>query len=134
MVNRINMNIISKNLNRYKKALEQLPAPGYGNGCHGTLLSIANLGAFAGLLPETIFDDIRAAIPQGQRKISDREIVDAINKALTGYHNGSFTPKPKTKPIVRDGKAALQKIIEQSDISDEADLKELSPIRLPEAV
>ena len=113
---------------RYSEALKSIPAPGCG--CHTSLLSVANLGLFAGVNPETIFEDIRGSIPQGSRKVSDKEILVAINRAIADHGAGTFTPKPRPQPVVSDGKAALQKIIESSDISDEVDLWELSRIRL----
>lgn len=113
---------------RYSEALKSIPSP--PNGCHTAILGVANRGVMAGIDAQQIFDDIRKSIPQGSRRIPDREIQDAINKALVGHQQGTFTPKPRQAPVVSDGKAALQKIIESSDISDEADLWELSPIRL----
>jgi hypothetical protein len=104
-----------------------------GTGCHSWIMSTANLGAMAGKEPQEIHDAIRRSIPSGTRRISDREITDAINKALSDHNGGTFTPRPRPKPIVPDGKAALQKIIDQGKISNEADLCEASPIRLWEA-
>jgi hypothetical protein len=115
-------------LNRYHDALKQIPPPGCG--CHISLLSVANLGVLAGLDGDKIFEDIREHIPPGNRKVSDREIQDATKKALADHHKGTFTSKPKPAPVVHDGKTALQRIIEQSEISDESVLWELSPIRL----
>lgn len=116
-------------LDRYSKALESIPAPG-GNGCHPALLSVANLGTLAGLDPEQIYNDLRRAIPKGARRVPDNEIWKTIKKALREHKGGTFIPRPKTKPVINDGKAALYKIISQSKISDEADLWESSPIRL----
>jgi hypothetical protein len=121
-------------LDRYYDYLKQILAPGKGLGCHTSLLSVANLGILAGIAPQDIFDDIRCHIPPGLRKVSDREIMDAVNKALADHSTGKFAPKPRPATVVKDGKAALQRIIAQSKISDEADLWELSPIRLVEAV
>lgn len=115
---------------RYNQALKNLPAPGQGYCCHTKILSVANLGVIANVDPQNIFEDIRRNIPEGTRRISDREIKDAINKALADHNAGTFTPKARPAPIVNDGKEVLQKIIEQSDISEDADLWELSPIRL----
>ncbi|MBA4419270.1 MAG: hypothetical protein C0392_15400 [Syntrophus sp. (in: bacteria)] len=114
---------------RYNKVLNQIPPPG-GNGCHASLLGVANLGVSAGLDGEQIFSDILQNIPQGKRRVSDREILDAVNKALSDHNGGRFTPTPRPQPIVANGKTALQRIIEQGKISDEADLWEHSPIRL----
>lgn len=116
-------------IERYQESRRNIPTPG-GGGCHTAILGVANLGVIAGLTAEAIFQDLRRSIPQGKRRISDREITDAINKALQDHDGGSFTPRPRPKPAVRNGKTALQKIIDQSKISDEADLWEASPIRL----
>jgi len=113
---------------RYYDALKSIPAPGCG--CHPALLGTSNLGVLAGLPADAIFQDIRKAIPSGHRRITDREITDAINKALSDHTGGSFIPRPRPAPIVRNGKLALQKIIDQGKISDEVDLWEASPLRL----
>jgi hypothetical protein len=84
----------------------------------------------AGLGPEKTFKDIRQAIPEGGRKISDREITDAINKALGDIRGGTFTPRTRPEPVVKHGKATLQKIIDQGTVDNDADLWESSPIRL----
>jgi hypothetical protein len=118
------------NSSRYQDTLLKIPSPGCG--CHPSLLGVANLAVKAGLDSEQIFQDIRQNIPQGDRRVSDREIQDAINKALSDYNGGTFIPKPRPKPIVNDGKTALQRIIEQGKYSDEADIWEASPIRLRE--
>jgi hypothetical protein len=118
------------NIDRYNDALNQIPAP--GGGCHTALLSVANIGILAGRSPERLFDDMRQVIPEGSRRISDREIQDAINKAMADHNNGTFTPKSKPVPVVNDGKTALQRIIRQGKYCDDADLWETSPIRLLE--
>lgn len=115
-------------LDRYKDALHSIPPPGCG--CHPFLLSTANLGIMAGLEPHQLHDDIQQSIPQGNRRIPDKEIMDAVNKALADHKDGTFTPRPRPAPAIRDGKAALQKIIDQAKINDEADLWESSPVRL----
>jgi hypothetical protein len=121
-------------MNRYETYREKLaciPPPGEGGGCHGVLLGAANLGVRANLPFEVIFSDIRQAIPPGRRRVPDREITDAINRAMVDHNGGSFYPRPAPeKPMVRDGVAALRRIIESSVISDEADLWEASPIRI----
>ncbi|MBA4389976.1 MAG: hypothetical protein C0399_03460 [Syntrophus sp. (in: bacteria)] len=116
--------------NRYNDALQQIPAPGCG--CHTGLLSVANLGALANLDGEQIFDDIRHAIPRGNRKVSDREIQDAINKALSDSNRSTFIPKPRPEPVVNDGKIALQRIIDQGPYSTEAELIPASPVDIPD--
>jgi hypothetical protein len=103
-----------------------------GTGVHSRVMSTANLGVLAGLPPQQIHDDLWRAIPK-DRKNPEREIQDAINKALSDHHGGTYTARPKPTPVVRDGEVALQRIIEQGKIQTEVDLWEASPIRLWEA-
>jgi len=115
-------------IERYQEVLQQIPTP--GKGCHTSLLSVANHGVIAGVPPDDIFDDIRRNIPRGNRKVSDREIKDAINKALADHDKGTFVPKPRPEPIARDGKTVFERLINKATISTEADLWEASPVRL----
>lgn len=115
-------------LDRYQESLKKRTAP--GEGCHGWLLATANHGTVAGLNGDQMFTDLRKAIPQGTRRITDCEITDAIRKALSDYNGGMFTPRPRPKPVVSDGKAALQRIIDKAKITTEVDLWEASPVRL----
>ena len=115
-------------LDRYNDALHSIPAP--GAGCHPYLLSVANLGTLAGLGPDQIYSDIRQSIPIGGRRVPDNEIRKTIDKAFGDHQGGAFIPRPRPKPVVNDGKAALRKIISQSKISDDVDLWESSPLRL----
>ncbi|MHB8092771.1 MAG: hypothetical protein ACYDH8_14415 [Syntrophales bacterium] len=113
----------------YQTALQDIPAP--GAGCHRALLSVANHGAIAGLTADQIFSDIRQAIPSGGRRVSDGEISDAVNKALSDRAGDPPRPSPRPIPVVKDGKAALMKIIEQGKFSTEAELTETSPVKIP---
>lgn len=119
-------------LARYNDALNQLPAPGCGLDCHPKFLSVANQGVQAGLDGERIFDDIRHSVPKGNRQIPDREITDAINKALGDYNNGTFTPHPPPASIVKDPAIALQRIIEQGPYRTAEELIKTSPVAIPE--
>jgi hypothetical protein len=49
---------------------------------------------------------------------------------MQDHNGGNFTPRPRPEPIVKDRKAALQRVIDQAKISDEVDLIECSPVRL----
>ena len=115
-------------INGYIEALNRIPAP--GTGCHTALLSVANYGAKAGMDGEQLYAEIQRAIPTGTRRIPDKEITEAVNKALSDHKRGTFTPQTRPAPAVRDGKNALQKIIDQGKITDEVDLCEDSPRRL----
>jgi hypothetical protein len=115
-------------LDRYRQALASIPPP--GAGCHPSLLSVANYGILAGRDPDQLFEDIRQAIPPGARHIPDKEIADAIRKALEDHQGATFTPRSRPEAIVKDGKAALRRIVEQARITTEVDLWEKSPIQL----
>jgi hypothetical protein len=115
-------------LNRYSEALSSIPAP--GTGFHPYIMGVANLGVFANLDPEQIFYDIRQAIPQGGRRVPNNEILKTIRKAFQDHQGGTFIPRPRPTPIVKDGRSALEKIIAQAQIEDQVDLWESSPIRL----
>jgi len=115
---------------RYQAALDSIPPP--GSGCHPALLSVANLGVMAGMSADKITADIRAAIPEGRRRVPDREILDAVKKAtdekasLAERHLGGYALKPK--PIVDP--VRLRKNIMAKGSPDEADLWDMSPVAL----
>lgn len=101
-----------------------------GSGYHTDLLRKANYAAILGLEPGEAFTDLRQRTPQGTRRVSDREIRDALRKAYSDLGGGTFVPRSRPKPVIRDGEQALRQIIEKAVIHDEADLWEASPIRL----
>jgi len=115
-------------VDRYQAKLHSIPAP--GTGCNPALLGVANLGILSGKALEEIHDDIRQAIPPGDRRVSDAEITRAINRALADHQAGTYTPKHRPAPAVNDGKAALLKILEQGKYIDEVDIWEASPLRI----
>jgi len=123
------MNADNPLLERYRRRLKEIPEPG-GGQCHVALLGIANVGIMAGVDPQQIFEDIRPSIPTGRRRIPDKEILAAINRAVhdTGKRSGAYQSGPQ--PVIKDGKAALRKILDKAVSGDEADLWESSPIRL----
>ncbi len=119
---------------KYQTALRNIPAT--GRGCHPALLGVANLARNAGHDRQQIFDDIRTAIPQGTRIVSDDEIMQAVDKAL-----GESSPKrphapSQVAPIVRKLKSPQIKHAVQQSIIDRGghvDLDELyrhSPVPL----
>ena len=67
---------------RYWKVLGDTPAPGCDLDCHTYLPKIARFGVLAGHTPDEIHSDIKAAIPPGKRRVSDREIKEAIDFVL----------------------------------------------------
>ena len=115
-------------IDRYNENLTNPQAP--GTGCHSWIMSTVNLGILSQIDPQQIQTDIRRVIPAGTRPIRDKEINDAINKAMMDHSKGTFTPQPRPKPIINDAQTTLQKIIESATITTEADLWEDSPVRL----
>jgi hypothetical protein len=121
---------------RYADALNRIPSP--GGGCHVALLGVANLGRLTGLSEADIFSGIRAAIPQGQRRIPDKEIRDAIAKAFRDCEpltEGAASERPATRKQVPttppfDGPKYRQALIREGDGAGEVDLWELSPYRI----
>jgi hypothetical protein len=65
----------------FAEACRNLPPP--GSGCHAALLGAANYGILAGLSEADIFAELRRAVKPGNRTVSDREIWEAITKAMT---------------------------------------------------
>jgi hypothetical protein len=115
-------------LDRYQQNLSDPRNP--GAGYHSWVMSTANLGVLAGLSLEQIEQDLRQSNPQRARQ-RPSEIPEAIRKALLDCGaGGTYKPIPRPEPAVRDGKVALQRIIDQGTIDNEADLWEASPIRL----
>ena len=115
--------LINRNLDGYTEALRTMPPAG-GGGCHAALLGIATRGLLAGLDAGQIFRDIRGAV-HGSRTVSDKEISQAIAKA----GQPGFKPQPHT-PAAIPGPATLAKIIQAGRAYGEADLWEVSPVRL----
>jgi len=122
----------------YTEALWRIPPP--GSGCHPTLLGVANLGAKAGLEPNQIVADIRSAIPSGRRRVSNREIQDAVAKAVRecdqdrrGEYHGSRIDRRELARRQRAEEASRERtkrIINAIPAADPADLWERSPVRL----
>jgi hypothetical protein len=117
----------AKHESRYRDRLDGMPAPKHGR--HTALLGIANLGFMAGKTSEDVHDDLRRVT--ADNPMPDNEIRAAVMKAASDHGAGStYRPMPKPTPLIKDGKAALQRIIDQAPFSDAADLFEISPIRL----
>jgi hypothetical protein len=118
---------------KYQDALHRIPAP--GAGCHGALLGVANLGAIAGLSDCQIHDDIRGAIPAGARRVSDKEIREAVTKARREFKpNGPLAPytptyRPTPKPLI-DGPATLRKLIDAGAGTTAEDITAISPVKI----
>jgi len=124
-------------IDRYQGNLSNPPHT--GQGVHSWVMSKTTLGVMAGLPPERIYADLWRVIPK-DRKNPDKEIQDALAKALAAYRpdvkmaDGTtyrrYTP-PKPTPIIQNGESVQRKIIAEGKARcpDEADLFDLSPIR-----
>lgn len=107
---------------RYADALRNLPPAG-GGGCHAALLSVANLGARAGVSDGQIAADLRAHV-HGTRRVSDREIWDAIEKAFV-----PSVPLPRMAPrIAVDSRKLLDHILARGAGFTLERLGEASPV------
>ena len=136
---------------KFRDALAAIPAPGCG--CHASLLGVANLGIMAGLDDNSILAEIRNAIPAGKRRVADREIMEAIQRAhkdtvplAENAPRQRPVPPPRRSPaeklaaILRDSPETAEKlkakIIDAGDNAVDlfgADTWEQSPIRIQAA-
>jgi hypothetical protein len=87
------------------------------------------MGIKAGIDPEQIHNDIRQATINAP--MPDREIADAIKRAAADHRPGGavYHFQPKAKPLIQDGRKALQRIIAQGQTDNEVDLWEASPVK-----
>ncbi len=95
------------------------------------LLGAANHGVYAGIDPQQIHNDLRTHV-HGSRHVSDQEINRAIKKAQQDKGDNvvhyNFKEK-KVRPIF-DSEAARNKIIAMGAGIVEADIWEVSPVRI----
>lgn len=78
----LSLGFLTLHEDRFQAALARIPAPGVGKNCHSSLLGVATLGIRAGHGPDELVEAIKAVIPSGKRVVSDKEIRDAVNRAL----------------------------------------------------
>lgn len=119
---------------RVQNALASLRQP--GTGCHGSLLGCSNTLVRAGLTPAEAEAAIRAHIPAGARRVPDKEIRTAIEKAqrdCTTRQRGAMTyrwqnPRPVAKPF--DAAAFIAARLAEAEGIGEADIWNASPVLL----
>ncbi len=115
----------------FREALDRIPAP--GAGCHGGIMTAANVGILQGHTPDDVYLAIRAAVPTGKRRVPDREIKDAVEKAsrecTTNERKMTFTPPPPPPPKV-DGGKLLAGLAKRSEGATIRDLQARSPVEL----
>jgi hypothetical protein len=115
---------------RYSAELKNMPAAG-GGGCHTSLLRIANFGRMADVNPEQIARDLTANI-HGNRKVTEREIRDAVKKAFDTFPLNARLVRSRTtlSPSTVNGRILLNAILERGSAATEASLWEMSPVRI----
>lgn len=115
---------------KFDLSVANLPHSG-GGGLHCALLGSANLGVRAGMSRDEIFGAIRPAI-YGSRPVSDREIFQAIDKAIQDGTRGA--PKPRSTPMSVppsvDAGTLLRAILAKGEGRNEADLRRDSPVAI----
>lgn len=76
------------------------------------MLGVANIGKRAGMSPRTIFVDLRTKADEGNRVVSDREILDAIQKAFDPWISYLHDKQPRNRktvaPLRRNHKCPVQ--------------------------
>lgn len=125
-----------KIISSFTAALATLPRPG-GNGYHPRLLGVANIGIRSGLSPEVVAAALREHTPQGGRRVPDREIADAVQKAMacrsrfsTRYHTAHRWHKPRPTPEAIDAPAFMDALLAEAAGIEETDIWEASPVRI----
>ena len=109
-------------LDRYRDALWNLPPSG-GDGCHVALLRVANLGRRAGVSREQIAQALAGHV-HGTRHVPPSEIAAAVAKAFNS------APLPVIARPTVDGKKLLKFVMERGADFTEADLWNVSPVRI----
>ena len=122
--------------NSFAAALSSLPRPG-GNGYHPRLLGVANIGIRSGLSPDEVAAALRAHTPQGGRRVPDREIADAVTKAMDGRPNFPTRRRPARRwhtpcpaPKTFDVPTFMRRMQREADGIEEADIWAASPVRI----
>jgi len=99
---------------QFQARLKKIPPAGVGKNCHSSLLGVATLGIRAGHEPDELVELIKAAIPPGKRVVSDKEIRDAINRALVDTvpagRNPSVQPTTKVPSRVKLSETEAAKV------------------------
>ncbi|MCE9614260.1 MAG: hypothetical protein K8T26_08285 [Lentisphaerae bacterium] len=121
----------------FTAALATLPCPG-GNGYHPRLLGVANIGIRAGIPPAEVAAALRAHTPSGGRRVPDREILDAVNKAAQGRVGTAYRgerprwrpPRPTVTAKPADAAAFVAARVAEGVGCGEADIWEASPVRI----
>lgn len=114
-------------LTYYQDVLAATLPAGEGNSFHNLhLMRAANAAAKAGIPYGQFLADIMA-IPH-KRQVEERDCRCAYEKAQGTI--GTFTPTPRFKPAIDDGKAKRQRIIDKKRGATEDDFSKASPVAI----
>ena len=122
----------ARDTSRIQTALASLRQP--GTGYHGSLLGCSNTLIAVGLSPTEAESAIRAHTPADGRRVLDKEIHIAVEKAVRdcgGFKNGRgsypiFVRRPPTKTF--DASAFMAARLSEAEGIGEADIWERSPV------
>lgn len=116
----------------FSEALRSLPKPG-GGGYHSAVLGVANVGILCGHTPEEVFRAIRQHTRADGRRVPDREIAQAIEKAVRDCAGAKWSSDNKPAappPPFRDVGRVMRAIQSEGKGWTEADIWEASPVRI----
>jgi hypothetical protein len=116
---------MSTRTERYQEALLNLPESG-GGGCHAGLLSVANVGRWAGFDPHVIAEDLAAHV-RGSRKVTETEISEAIAKA---FNSPGVMPPPRASHRRVVAERLLDSILRRGAGFTEEALRAASPVQI----
>jgi len=90
---------------RFENGLSRIKAP--GEGCHSSLLTVANYAALDGINPGEAAHRIYESIPQGKRRVAFREVAVAVEKAYKDRegHRHAYVPPRSPAPPKIDAQA-----------------------------
>lgn len=125
--------LVPSAISAYRRRLAALPEPGKGKGCHPALLGAANVGLIAGRSGQQVFSDLRRAIRPGSRRVTDREIWDAVtraerDRALPMSPRCGARPADRHMPEAASLRDALSRLISDGDGVTESDIAAASPV------
>lgn len=122
---------------RFVEALQRIPPPG-GNGCHQALLGAANYGAMAGYGEDAIVERLIANVPAGERPVPERELRDAVRKALRDHAvrlTGGLPTRirqPSADQPIFDARRFMLDHLKAGAEATDGDVRNLSPIKIPD--
>lgn len=116
----------------YDALIKHFPAPG-GEGAHQAFFKAGALGYRARLTEEKIVADVKAALPQGRRSVSDDEIETGVSAGFAdamGHSLGGAKEKSQKAAKSRIPADAFKRLAALGKGATEADIMARSPVPL----